>query len=122
MYVCGCMCVSLCVSLCVCVCVYMCECVCECVSMCECVCLCVCECMSVHVTVLGVLCCFALLTLLASFFLPSHLSLKTRMSMCACVWYVFVFLCAHSNIMVKCDIPPHIRHNNQDSNTIKSQR
>ena len=34
----------------------------------------------VHVTALGVLCCFALLfvclTLLASFFLPSHLSLK----------------------------------------------
>ena len=34
---------------------------------------------NVHVTSLGVLCCFALfvcLTLLASFFLPSHLSFK----------------------------------------------
>ena len=40
---------------------------------------CTCETTRIHVTVLGVLCCFFLvvcLTLLASFFLPSHLSLK----------------------------------------------
>ena len=40
------------------------------------------------VTALGVLCCFALfvcLTLLASFFLPSHLSLKT--CTCKCSWH-----------------------------------
>ena len=37
------------------------------------------------VTALGVLCCFALfvcLTLLASFFLPSHLSFKNMYNMC----------------------------------------
>ena len=47
------------------------------------------------VTALGVLCCFALfvcLTLLASFFLPSHLSFKnmyTRLS----IYYIIVTAC-----------------------------
>ena len=41
-------------------------------------------------TALGVLCCFALfvcLTLLASFFLPSHISFKNMYNICRC----FVF-------------------------------
>ena len=54
------------------------------------------------VTALGVLCCFALfvcLTLLASFFLPSHLSLKTCTCTCRStqaltyVQYMYMFLC-----------------------------
>ena len=68
---------------------------CECVSVCVSVCLCVCKCMSVHVTALGVLCCFALLTLLAS---PSHLSLKTRyVHVCMRMYVVKI---SHNNITV----------------------
>ena len=43
-----------------------------------------------HVTALGVLCCFALfvcLTLLASFFLPSHLSFKNT--------YMYIYILVH---------------------------
>ena len=45
------------------------------------------------VTALGVLCCFALfvcLTLLASFFLPSHLSFKNMYSICTCTCTSYV--------------------------------
>ena len=52
--------------------------------------------MYMYVCVLGVLCCFALfvcLTLLASFFLPSHLSFKNVcvcVCVCVCVAHVHV--------------------------------
>ena len=51
-------------------------------------------------TALGVLCCFALfvcLTLLASFFLPSHLSFKT----CTCTRHVnYYYLYVHVHVLV----------------------
>ena len=70
-------------------------------------------------TALGALCCFALfvcLTLLASFFLPSHLSLKTCMLMvymklefgeyqCVCgmpVYVVCLCMCMYVRIILCC--------------------
>ena len=47
------------------------------------------------VTALGVLCCFALfvcLTLLASFFLPSHLSFKNMYMYSSCVYMTLYYL------------------------------
>ena len=61
-------------------------------------------------TALGVLCCFALfvcLTLLASFFLPSHLSLKKH------VYNAPVYLCSSTKDMVQDsdgDISGHYNH------------
>ena len=49
----------------------------------------------VHVTALGVLCCFALfvcLTLLASFFLPSHLSFKNMYNYVAQAKYNYNYM------------------------------
>ena len=54
------------------------------------------------VTALGVLCCFALfvcLTLLASFFLPSHLSFK-NMYICVCVVCVCV-VCVNVHVYMR---------------------
>ena len=47
------------------------------------------------VTALGVLCCFALfvcLTLLASFFLPSHLSFKNMYMYVHCIIYMYMYM------------------------------
>ena len=49
------------------------------------------------VTTLGVLCCFALfvcLTLLAAFFLPSHLSFKNMYN----VWYTYMYMYIHCSL------------------------
>ena len=47
------------------------------------------------VTALGVLCCFALfvcLTLLASFFLPSHLSFKNMYIHTCCIYILYILI------------------------------
>ena len=49
-------------------------------------------------TALGVLCCFALfvcLTLLASFFLPSHLSFKNMYNIYTCVYNIYTCVYVH---------------------------
>ena len=55
------------------------------------------------VTALGVLCCFALfacLTLLASFFLPSHLSLKTCIMAVLIHLYVYTQNASSKNVKI----------------------
>ena len=62
--------------------------------------------MYMYVTALGVLCCFALfvcLTLLASFFLPSHLSFK-NMGKIPHVSYTLFKILVRSNNILRLDI------------------
>ena len=71
-------------------------------------------CTCTQVTALGVLCCFALfvcLTLLASFFLPSHLSLKT----CTCITYsTYVTYCLAVYVRMSKTLHVHVAAGNTD--------
>ena len=62
------------------------------------------------VTALGVLCCFALFvcsTLLASFFLPSHISFK-NMYICTCTYPVYAYMVSELNFLVHVHVHVHV--------------